>query len=164
MLDEGTTNANAGFTVTETAPVAPLMVTIADPLLEVSAWLVAVTGSGFTAGTLAGARKSTPPALAALGAAHGFDPLTQICPTLAFPFTTPATDHVTAVSEVPATAAENDVRCSVPIVAVGGATFTVTPLVIVTVAAAISGPPAGCGATVAWIVTGFVAGRSVGAV
>ena len=105
-----------------------------------------------------------PSALSPLGAAHGFDPLTQICPTLAFPFSTPATDHVTVASEVFVTVGENEIRWLVPIVAVGGATFTVTPLVIVTVAAAISGPPAGCGATVAWIVTGFVAGRSVGAV
>jgi hypothetical protein len=47
---------------------------------------------------------------------------------------------------------------------VDGATLTVTPLVIVTVAAATSAPPAGGGFTAAWIVTGFVAGKSVGAI
>jgi hypothetical protein len=78
---------------------------------------------------------------------HGFDPLTQICPTLEFPFATPATDHATVVSDVPVTVAENNVRC--PSATVGGATLTVTPLVIVTVDATISGPPAGCGLTAA---------------
>ena len=163
-LDDGTTNAYAGITATETAPVAPLIVTAADPLFEESAWLVAVTSSGFAPGTLPGARKSTLPALAPAGAVQGFDPLTQICPTLAFPFATPATDHVTVASALFVTVAENEVRCPVPIVAVGGATFTVTPLVIITAAAAISGPPAGGGLTAAWIVTGFIAGKSFGAV
>jgi hypothetical protein len=36
-LDEGTTNAYAGLTTTETAPVVPLIVTIADPRFDVSA-------------------------------------------------------------------------------------------------------------------------------
>jgi len=147
--DDGTTNAKEGFTSTVTAPVTPLIVTVADPLFDASAWLVAVTSSGFTPGTLAGARKSTLPALAPLGATHGFDSLTQICPTLAFPFTTPATDHVTLASDVFVTVAENEARCAAPTVAVGGATLTVTPLVIVTVAAAVTGPPAGCGLTAA---------------
>ncbi len=142
---DGTTNAYAGRIVTSTPLVAPLIVTVADPLFDASAWLVAVTSSGFTAGTLAGARKSTLPALAPLGATHGFNPLTQICPTLAFPSETPATDHVTAVSDVFVTVAESESRCAGPIVAVGGITLTVTPLVIVTTAAAVSGPPAGCG-------------------
>lgn len=73
----------------------------------------------------------------------------QICPTLAFPFTIPATDQVTVVSDEFVTAAENEVRCPSPIVAVGGETLTVTPLVIVAEAVAISGPLAGCGLTAA---------------
>jgi hypothetical protein len=108
--DDGTTNAYAGVIDTETLPVAPLIVTVAAPLFDVSAWLVAVTSSGFTAGALAGARTSTLPALAPLGGTHGFDPLVQIFPTLAFPFATPATDHVTVVSAVFVTVAENEVR------------------------------------------------------
>ena len=53
------------------------------------------------------------------------------------------------VSEEFVTFAANDARWPTESVAVGGITLTVTPLVIVTVAAAICGPLPGCGLTVA---------------
>jgi len=83
------------------------------------------------------------------GAAHGFDPDTHTRPTAALPLAIPVTDQVTVASVVPVTFGENVARCPVEIVAVGGATLTATPLVIVTVAEATSGPPAGCGLTAA---------------
>ena len=104
------------------------------------------------------------PELGPAGATQGFEPATHTCPTVALPFAIPATDHVTVASAEPITLAENDARCPVPIVAIGGATLTDAPLVIVTVADATSGPPAGCGLTAAWIVSGFVPGKSAGAV
>jgi hypothetical protein len=53
------------------------------------------------------------------------------------------------LSALPDTFALNDARWPVASVAEGGVTFTVTPLVIVTVADAVSGPLPGCGLTVA---------------
>jgi hypothetical protein len=90
------------------------------------------------------------PEIGALGATQVPDPLRQICPTAALPFAIPFTAHVTVVSGVFATAAVN-IACWVEArVAVGGEMFTVIPpSVIVSVAAALSGPPLGCGFTTA---------------
>lgn len=75
----------------------------------------------------------------------------QIWPTATLPFAMPLTAHVTVVSCVPATVAANIACCVAAKVAVGGETLTVIPrpLVSVTVAAALSGPPLGCGFTTA---------------
>ena len=61
----------------------------------------------------------------------------------------PPTDHVTLVSELFATLAANEARWPMDSDANAGVTLTMTPLVIVTVAAAISGPLIGGGLTVA---------------
>lgn len=76
-----------------------------------------------------------------LGAAHGFDPLTHTWPTLALPFGTPFTAHRTLVSGEFATIAVNDCRWPGDSVAALGATVTITPLIIVTVADALAAPP-----------------------
>jgi hypothetical protein len=86
------------------------------------------------------------PETGALGATQAPDPLRQICPTEALPFT----DHVTVVSGVLATVVANIACWLAPNVAVDGAMLTVIPSpVTVTVAAALSGPPLGCGLTTA---------------
>jgi hypothetical protein len=103
------------------------------------------------------------PEAAPLGATQGFVPLTQTCPTAALPSGVPLTDHVTLVSVEFATAAVKDCCWLGESVAVPGATVTVTPLVIVTVAETLEAPPA-TPLAVACIVTGFVTGKSTGAV
>jgi len=65
------------------------------------------------------------------GGTHGLVPASQTCPTAALPFAIPFTDQVTVVSDVPATIAAKDMRWPVAVVAEGGATFTVTLLVMV---------------------------------
>lgn len=100
------------------------------------------------------------PAAAPVGETQGFDPVWQTWPKLALPLAMPFTLHVTVVSEVFTTVGVNVARWPTVRVAAGGDTLTLTALVTVTVAAAV-GPVTG---TVAWIVTGFVAGKSVGAV
>jgi hypothetical protein len=103
------------------------------------------------------------PATGPAGGTHGFDPVSHTCPTLALPFGIPFTDQVTVASDVLATIAAKDIRWPVATVAVGGATFTVTLLVMVAVAASVLAPLV-TELAVAWIVTGFVAGRPAGAV
>ena len=94
---------------------------------------------------------------------HGFDPDTQIWPTLAFPFAMPFTDHVTVVSDAFATLAAKDKRWPVGTVAAGGATLTVISLVMVIVADSATAPLV-TPLAVAWIVTESVVGTLCGAV
>jgi hypothetical protein len=69
------------------------------------------------------------------------------------------------VSGVLATVAANIACWLAPSVAVGGETLTlIPPPVTVTVAAALSGPPLGCGLTTARTVIRFGDGRPAGAV
>jgi hypothetical protein len=90
------------------------------------------------------------PETGALGATQAPDPLRQIWPTVALPFGMPFTAHVTVLSGVLATVAANIACWVAASVALGGETLTVTPpLVRVSVAAALSGPPLGCGFTTA---------------
>lgn len=90
------------------------------------------------------------PETGALGATHAPDPLRQTWPAAALPFAMPFTDHVTVVSGVLPIAAANIACWLAPSVAVGGEMLTVIPpSVTVTVAAALSGPPLGCGLTTA---------------
>jgi hypothetical protein len=90
------------------------------------------------------------PEIGALGATHAPDPFRHTWPTVALPFGTPFTAHVTVASAVPATVAANIACCVAASVALGGETFTVIPpSVTVTIAAALSGPPLGCGLTTA---------------
>jgi hypothetical protein len=107
---DGATNAYPGEIVTATLGGGPVIVTSALPLFVTSAALVAVSVTGLVPGTLAGARKSMLPADEPEGAAHGYDPVTQTCPTYAFPFAKPFTLHVTASSIVPVTVAEKLAR------------------------------------------------------
>ena len=93
-----------------------------------------------------------------MGAAHGFDPLVHISPTVEFPFGTPFTLQLTAGFVVPLTVAVKLCRVFTATVAVAGATFTPTLLVIVTVADAVAPPAVAC------TVTGFGAGTVSGAV
>ena len=90
-------------------------------------------------------------------------PVTHTCPTAALPSGTPLTVHVTLVSAEFATVAVNVCRWLGDNVALPGATVTLTPLVIVTVAAALEAPPV-TALAVAWMVTGFASGKSAGAV
>jgi hypothetical protein len=53
---EGARNAYGGATVTLTGPVMTLIRIVAEPLREGSAWLVAVSVTGFVGGAEAGAR------------------------------------------------------------------------------------------------------------
>lgn len=90
------------------------------------------------------------PETGALGATQAPDPLKQTWPTVAFPFSMPLTAQVTVASGVPATVAANIACCVAASVAVGGETPTVIPPAVrVTVAAALSAPPLGCGLTTA---------------
>jgi hypothetical protein len=91
-------------------PEGPVITAVALPDFDGSALLAAVTVTGLVAGTEAGARKSTLPEMGAAGAAHGFEPGTQICPTIALPFGIPFTDHSAFVSEEFVTFAANDTR------------------------------------------------------
>src|SRR5271156_3083094 len=84
---------------TDTAPVGPVMITIAMPLRVGSAALVAVTVTGSDVGTIAGARKSMLPETEPVGARHGTVAGWQIWPRIVFPLATPSTDQVTAVFE-----------------------------------------------------------------
>lgn len=160
---EGDTNAYGGEISTLTDPVIPVTVISALPIFVPSARLVAVRVTGFVAGTEAGARKSTFPAAGPAGAVHGFDPLTHTCPISGLPFSTAFTVQVTAVSGVLVTLAAKDCRWLVETVAVPGDTLTPTVLTTVTVAVAVPVPPA-ARLAVAWIVTAFGVGRSIGAV
>jgi hypothetical protein len=90
------------------------------------------------------------PETGALGATQAPEPFAQIWPTAALPFAMPFTAHVTVVSGVLATVAANIACWLAPSVAVGGKMLTVIPpSVTVTVAAALSSPPLGCGFTTA---------------
>ena len=92
-VPSGARKASAGQTLTW---MLGRIITGALALREASAALVAVTVTGFAGGRLAGARKSTLPAIGPVGETQGFEPVMQICPTVALPFTTPFTDQVTA--------------------------------------------------------------------
>jgi hypothetical protein len=88
---------------------------------------------------------------------------TQIWPTVALPFGTPFTVHVTEVSEASRIVATNARRWPGASVAAGGEMLMLSALVSVTVADAVAAlPPAGI--AVAWMVTGFAAGIAAGAV
>jgi hypothetical protein len=82
---------------------------------------------------------------------------------LALPFKIPFTDQVTVVSDVFVTLAVNAIRWPAATVAAGGETTTATLLVMVAVADSVVAPLV-TELAVAWIVTGFVAGRVAGAV
>lgn len=75
----------------------------ADALFDGSAWLMAVTATGFGAGAVAGARYSMLAELGAAGGWQGLDACWQIWPTVEFPLEMLFTVHVTVVSEVFAT-------------------------------------------------------------
>lgn len=98
------------------------------------------------------------PETAPFGETQGSVPATQICPTAAFPLGTPLTLQLTPVSGEFVTVAANVARSETPSVVSEGTTLTLTLLVIVTLADAVAVPP------VAWTLTGFVDGRSPGAV
>lgn len=118
--------------------------TVALPLFEASAWLVAVSCTGLLAGTDAGAKKSTLPEAGPAGVTQGFDPLTHIWPVVKFPLGIPFTDHVTEASALFVTVAPNDVRWLTGTEAVGGIMFTAILLVIVTDADATTEVPPFC--------------------
>jgi len=69
---EGGTIANRGDMAIVIGPLGPEIVTIAFPLFEGSALLVAVSTTGFVRGMDAGARKSTFPEAGPAGGTHGF--------------------------------------------------------------------------------------------
>jgi len=96
---DGAMNAKGGEMETDTAPVGPVMMTMALPVRVGSAALVAVTVTGSDVGTVAGARKSMLPEAAPVGAMHGTVAGWQIWPRSVFPLVTPLTDQVTAVFE-----------------------------------------------------------------
>jgi CBS-domain-containing membrane protein len=75
----------------------------------------------------------------------------------------PLTDHVTVVSVEFVTVGVKVARWLGESVAAPGETLTLTLLVIVTVAEAVTAPPDG-GVAVAWMVAGLAAGRVAGAV
>ena len=140
------TNAYAGDTVTATGPEAAPIVINATPLRETSAWLVAVSTTGFIAGANAGARKSTLPETGPAGGVHGFVPDMHTWPTLALPLGMLLTDQVTLASGVFPTVAVNDARWLNARFAEAGETLTLTLLVIVTLADASIEPAPGKGA------------------
>jgi hypothetical protein len=117
--------------------------TVALPLLEASASLVAVSSTGLVPGSAAGARKSTLPETGPAGGEQGFDPLRHIWPVVRFPLTIPFTDHVTDASALFVTLAANDFRWLTGTEAEGGETLTAMLLVTVTEADATTEPPAG---------------------
>jgi len=139
------------------------MMAVAAPLREGSAWLMAVIVTGFTAGTKAGAMYSTVAESGAEGGTHGFVAATQICPRSVLPLGMPFTYQVTVVSDVFSTLAAKVALAFTATVVLGGETITLTLLVMVTVADAVTGPPL-AGLNVACTVTEFDAGRSAGAV
>ena len=105
-------------------------VTIVNTALEYrdgSAAAVAETSTGFTAGTIAGARKSTMPETGPTGGEHGFDPATQICPRAAVPLVIPFTAQVTPWLALSATAAANNTSCPAFTVADAGEIVTAIP-------------------------------------
>ena len=145
------------------SPEGPVTSTIALPDLDESAWLTAVSVTGFIAGSEAGARKSMAAGLGPAGATHGFEPIWQIWPTLALPLATPFTSHVTAKSGVFITLGVKVIRSFTPTDAEPGETETATLLVIVTGAETTAEPPV-TALAVACTVTIFGTGTSAGAV
>jgi hypothetical protein len=119
---------------------AAMMVIVALALCEESARVVAVIVTVFEEGTADGARKSTEPADGPAGATQGFEPVTQIWPTVEFPLAMPLTDHEAAVSGVPVTFAAIEMRWLVTTVCEAGEMLTLTLLVIVTEAPAVPLP------------------------
>ena len=138
---ERATNAYGGDISTLSGPTGPEIATIAFPLFDPSARLVAASVAGFAVGTAAGARKSTLPLAGAAGVTHGFEPVRQTCPTIVLPLGTPFTVQLTAVSVVFATFAANDLRWPTETVADPGETLTLTVLVTVTMALGVPVPP-----------------------
>jgi hypothetical protein len=126
-----------------------VIVTIALPLFEASAWLVAVSCTGFVPGTDAGAKKSTLPEMGPTGGVQGFDPLTHIWPVVRFPLAIPFTDQVTDASALFVIVAANEFRWLTRTEAVDGIMFTAMLLVIVTDADATTGLPPSCEGDVA---------------
>ena len=97
--------------------------------------------TGFTTGTNDGAMYSTFAERGPDGGTQGFVPARQIWPTSEFPSGMPFTDHVTLVSVVFVTVAAKLALAFTATVVLGGDTVTLTLLVIVTIAAAVTGPP-----------------------
>jgi len=155
---EGATTAKVGEIEMATTPAGPVMMIMAMPLFVGSAALVAVTVTGFAAGTAAGARKSTLPEAGDGGEMQGFEPDSQIWPTVVLPLGVPLTDQVTAVSEVLVTTGVREVRRLISRVTALGVMLTVTALTMVTAAEAVMVP------ATAWIVTVLGEGREAGAV
>ena len=140
MALEGAMNANAGETETDNAGVGPVTMMIAVPVRAGSAALVAVTVTGFEAGTAAGARKSTLPEKGPVGAMHGTVAGWQIWPRIVFPFGIPLTAHVTAVFGAFMTVGVNVVRSVIATDTAEGATVTLTVLTMVTDAETVAAP------------------------
>jgi hypothetical protein len=138
-------------------------VIVAMPVFELSARLVALMVRGFTAGIVAGARKSTDVPLGSAGAMQGLDPDAQIWPMLAFPFAMPFTNQETAPSVLPDKLAAREMRCPGAMVADAGDILTLTLLTIVASAEAVLAPEV-TALAVAWIAAGGTPGRSTGAV
>ena len=133
-------NAYGGAIATFTGPVITLIKIAAAPLREGSAWLVAVSVTGFVGGADSGARYSTLPEPGPVGATHGFELSWHTWPTVALPFAIPLTDHATLMSLEFETAGVNAARWPGESVAALGETLTLTLLVIVTVADAVTVP------------------------
>lgn len=156
---DGGIKALAGEIVTFVdPPPVPTILICALALLVESASLVAVSATGFAEGTVAGAKKSIVVVPAPAGGTHGFEFVTQTCPSTVFPFATPLTVQTTDVSLALLTSAAKLARCCTTIFPLPGATLIVTLLTIVTVA------EDEIPAATASIVTILGEGRSVGAV
>ncbi len=95
-----------------------------------SASLVATTLTGFCAGVFAGARNTTAAEAAPAGGEQGVADAAQICPTLALPFGTPFTVHVTFASGDPVTVGVRVSGCDVATLTLDGEMETATPLAI----------------------------------
>jgi hypothetical protein len=88
---------------------------------------MADTSTGFTVGTVAGARNSTTLEEGPAGGEHGFEPATQICPRAGIPLVIPFTVQVTPWFVLPATLAASNCSCPVSTVAEAGEIVTATP-------------------------------------
>src|SRR5579871_2064988 len=102
-------------------------VTLAEPVFDGSASLVAVMVTGFGEGTPAGARYSMLPPLVASSGWQGFDPAAQICPTAVFPPGTPLTCQVTVSFGVLLAVAAKVCAPPMASIALAGAMTTVIP-------------------------------------
>ena len=103
---DGAINVNAGAIETVGVPLDPVRMIVAVPLFVGSAWLVAVSVTGFTVGRRAGAKYCTGVVTGPNGSTQGLLGFMQIWPSVPLPLGIPFTDQVTLESEVPCTVAE----------------------------------------------------------